>query len=263
MKGLFEINGTLTEKESKTLVLCGMGLLLFVWTAITELFPTPVFPSPFAVLYSFKELHFEDALVRNLMYSIKLNLLGYLEAVIIAIPIGFVIGLLPIFSGLFHKPIDAMRFVPLTAVTGLFIVWFGIEDTMKVHFLAFGIIVYLLPVVAQRVSEVLPVYHQTVKTLGATKWQTIKTVFIPDVLSKVFVDIRVLVAISWTYIIVAELVNKSGGVGAMTYTCARQSRIDKVFAILLVIVIVGFLQDLLLKKLERVFFPYKFLGDKK
>jgi len=263
MNNLFEINGSLSKSQGKLFLVVGIMLLLIVWSLITVLFPTPVFPSPWKVLTSFKELHFEDELVRNLIYSIKLNLLGYIEAVLISIPLGFVIGLFPLFQGLFKKSIDALRFVPLTAATGLFIVWFGIEDAMKIHFLAFGIVVYLLPVVIQRISEVMPVYQQTVKTLGATKWQTVKSVFIPDVISKVFVDIRVLVAISWTYIIVAELVNKSGGIGAMTYTCARQSRIDKVFALLIVIIIVGFLQDILLRKLEKILFPYKFLNDKR
>lgn len=263
MKDLFEINGHLSERQERIFVLSGIAFLLFVWSAITILFPTPVFPTPWKVLFSFKELHFEDALVRNLFYSIKLNLLGYFEAIIIAIPLGFIIGLFPVFQSLFNKPVDALRFIPLTAVTGLFIVWFGIEDAMKVHFLAFGIVVYLLPVVAQRIREVLPVYQQTVKTLGASRLQMVKSVFIPDVMSKISVDIRVLVAISWTYIIVAELVNKSGGVGALAYTAARQSRIDKVFAILVVIIIVGFLQDLLLQKLDRLLFPYKYLGNTK
>ena len=262
MKDLFEVNGQLSKRQEKVFVLIGIVFLLSIWSIAVALFPTPVLPAPWKVLSSFKELHFEDALVRNLFYSIKLNLLGYLEAIIIAIPLGFVIGLFPVFQNLFNKPVDALRFIPLTAVTGLFIVWFGIEDTMKVHFLAFGIIVYLLPIVAQRVREVPVVYHQTVKTLGATKWQTIKSVFIPDVMSKVSVDIKVLVAISWTYIIVAELVNKSGGVGALAYTAARQSRIDKVFAILVVIIVVGFLQDLLLRKLDKLLFPYKYLGMK-
>lgn len=261
MKELFEINGQLSERQEKVFVFTGIVFLLFVWSVVASLFSSPVFPAPWKVLCSFKELHFEDALVRNLGYSIKLNLLGYLEAVVISIPIGFVIGLLPVFQNLFNKPIDALRFVPLTAVTGLFIVWFGIEDVMKIHFLAFGIVVYLLPVVIQRIKEVPSVYHQTVKTLGASKWQTIRSVFIPDVMSKISVDIRVLVAISWTYIIVAELVNKSGGVGALAYTAARQSRIDKVFAILVVIVVVGFLQDLLLQKLDKVLFPYKHLAN--
>lgn len=262
MKDLFEINGHLSERQEKVFVLSGIAFLLFIWSVMTTLFPTPVFPTPWKVLFSFKELHFEDALVRNLFYSIKLNLFGYFEAIVIAIPLGFVIGLFPVFQNLFNKPVDALRFIPLTAVTGLFIVWFGIEDAMKIHFLAFGIIVYLLPVVAQRIREVPVVYQQTVKTLGASKWQMIRSVFIPNVMSKVSVDIRVLVAISWTYIIVAELVNKSEGIGALAYTAARQSRTDKVFAILVVIIIVGFLQDLLLRKLDKLFFPYNYLGTK-
>lgn len=259
LKKFFEIRGEFPANTKSILLFSGIGFLLLVWQLITLLWPSPNIPAPLAVLASIKELHFEDALVRNLTYSIKLNLIGYVEAVLIAIPLGFAIGLFPITKGLFNKPIDALRFVPLTAVTGLFIAWFGIGDPMKIHFLAFGIIVYLLPVVVQRIAEVEAVYEQTVRTLGATQWQLITTVFFPAVMAKVFDDIRVLVAISWTYIIVAELMNKTGGIGAMAYTAARMSRIDKVFAILLVIILVGFVQDKLIKTLDRVIFKYKYV----
>jgi len=259
MTNLFEIRGTLSDRQNQLFSIVGVAFLLFMWQVITMIVPSPNTPTPMKVLTSFKELHFEDALVRNLGYSVKLNLLGYFKALAISLPLGFLIGMFPITKSLFNKPIDALRFIPLTAVTGLFIVWFGIENAMKVNFLAFGIIVYLLPIVIQRIGEVEPVYHQTVKTLGATRWQTIKEVYIPAVSAKLFDDIRVLVAISWTYIIVAELINKSGGIGALAYTSARQSRIDKVFAVLLVIVVVGFLQDLIMKKLDKLAFPYKYL----
>lgn len=257
LNNFFEIRGDIPKSTNNVLSLIGISLLIIIWGFITTVFYSPNFPGPWAVLKSFGELHFEDALIRNLFYSIKLNVLGFLEATIISLPLGFVIGLFPCLKGLFHKPIDALRFVPLTALIGVFISWFGIYDPMKVQFLAFGIIVYLLPVVVQRVNDVEKVYEQTVKTLGATKWQTIKAVFIPSVLHKVSDDIRVLVAISWTYIIVAELVNKSGGVGALAYTSARQSRIDKVFAVLLVIICIGFLQDKLFKYLDKLAFPHK------
>ena len=85
-----------------------------------------------------------------------------------------------------------------------------------------------------------------------------KQVFIPAVLSRVSDDVRVLVAISWTNIIVAELVNaNSGGIGALAFKSARQSSIDKVFALLLVIIIIGFIQDKLFLLLDRILFPYK------
>lgn len=216
-------------------------------------------PSPIEVVQSLGELISTDHLLANLAYSLYLNLAGYLLALLIAVPLGFLIGLFPLFRALFSRNIDALRFVPLTAVTGLFIAWFGLGSSMKIAFLAFGILVYLLPVVVQRIIEVDEVYVQTAYTLGATKWQQIWSVFTPAVLSRVSDDVRVLVAISWTYIIVTEVVNaNSGGIGALAFKMARQSQIDKVFAILLVIMVVGFLQDLLFKLLDRILFAYKY-----
>ncbi len=263
MSKLFSLREGLSRKTRTILELSGLVFLLLLWFVITamQLVPQSLLPSPQSVLASFPELHFDDALVRNLFFSIKLNVLGYLEAIAISIPLGFLVGLLPFFHGVFSRYIDAIRFLPITALTGLFIAWFGIDTGMKVQFLAFGIIVYLLPVVVQRVLELDSVYQQTAFTLGASKWQMIRTVFIPGVLPKLFDDIRVLTAISWTYIIVAELVNRSGGVGAMIYTSARQSRIDKVFALLLVIVLIGIIQDKLLGWLDRTVFPHKYQGD--
>ncbi|MGD1842972.1 MAG: ABC transporter permease [Thermonemataceae bacterium] len=262
--GLFALRGTLPKNKFTLIEISGVILLLSVWSLVAyfEWVPNALFPAPWKVLAAFKELHFEDALVLNTWESIKLNLMGYLEAIAVCLPVGFIIGLFPLFRGLFHRNIDALRYVPLTAVTGLFIAWFGIDTNMKVQFLAFGIIVYLLPVVVQRIDEVEKVYLQTVFTLGANKWQTIRSVFIPAVLSKVSDDIRVLVAISWTYIIVAELINKTGGIGAMAYTAARQSRIDKVFGILIVIILIGFLQDKLFVWLDKALFPHKYVKNK-
>jgi NitT/TauT family transport system permease protein len=255
----FALRGTLDPKAQVVVEIAGVLCLLLIWSLVCSVggIPPTILPSPTDVLTCIPELHFKDAMVRNLGYSMYLNVAGYLEAVAICLPLGFLIGLFPLFKGLFSRQVDAIRFIPLTAITGLFIVWFGIEDTMKIQFLAFGIIVYLLPVVVQRVDGVERVYQQTAFTLGASTWETIRTVFFPAVFSKLFDDIRVLVAISWTYIIVAEMVNKTGGIGAMLYSAARQSRIDKVFALLFLIILVGFIQDKIFKALDKKLFPYK------
>lgn len=215
-------------------------------------------PSPRDVLFSYGELYRDDAVIGNTIYSVGLNLGGYIEAIFVSLLIGFIIGLIPFFRAMLSRYVDAIRYIPLTAVTGIFIAWFGIELNMKVQFLAFGIFVYLLPVVVQRIDEVEKVYLQTAFTLGANTWQTIRNVFWPSVSSRIFDDIRVLTAISWTYIIVAEMVNRDSGVGAMIFMAQRQSRLDKVFAILLIIVLVGVLQDLIFKWLDKMFFPYKY-----
>jgi len=199
-----------------------------------------------------------SSLVYNTLYSVLLNVLGYLEAIAVSIIIGFIIALIPFFRGLMSRYIDAIRFVPLAAVTGLFIAWFGIDLNMKVQFLAFGIFVFLLPVVVQRIYEVEDVYKQTAFTLGASSWQTIRYVYWPHVLSRLIDDIRVLTAISWTYIIVAETVNKESGIGALIFTARRHSRLDQVFALLLLIIIIGFIQDVLFARLDKKLNPHKY-----
>jgi NitT/TauT family transport system permease protein len=183
--------------------------------------------------------------------------LGYLFAIIISVLVGFTIGLIPLFRGLFSRLVDAGRFIPLAAVTGIFILWLGIGAEMKVSFLAFGILVYLIPVVVQRIDEVQSVYLHTVFTLGANAWQTVKTVYIPYVLSKLIDDIRVLTAISWTYITIVEMLNKSGGIGELIWEAKRQSAIDKAFGVLLIIILIGVLQDRIFVSLDKVIFPHK------
>lgn len=217
----------------------------------------PIIPNPAHVVMALPQMVQEDKLIDNTWLSIWRNLQGYLWAMLIAIPIGFLIGLFPLFKGMFSQPIDALRFLPLTALTGVFMLAFGTQETMKVTFLAFGIIVYLLPIVVQRIKEVKDVYLKTAFTLGATDWQTVKTVYFPSVMSKLIDDIRVLTAISWTYIIIAELLNKEGGIGALMYTSGRQGETEKVFAGLIVIILVGFLQDFIFVYLEKRLFPYK------
>ena len=262
MKKFFKLRGELSKKTESTIGITGLVLILSIWYLITSLgwVPQSILPNPLDVLVSYKELHFDDFLIKNMLYSLKLNYLGYIEAILIAIPLGFIIGLFPLFRALLGKYVDSSRFIPLTAITGLFIAWFGIYDNMKVQFLAFGIFVYLLPIVVQRIGEVEKVYVQAAHTLGGSRWQIIKSVFLPAVLAKLFDDIRVIVAISWTYIIVAEMVNNTGGIGSMIFIAARQSRPEKVFALLFVIIIIGILQDKLFNWLDKKLFPHKHLN---
>ena len=270
-ENLLELRGQASKSEKAILEIGGLIFLLAVWQILALLVnKVGILPSPFiplrwasgngssSVLTSIPELWFQDFLLKNTLYSLYLNISGYVIAIAVAIPLGFIIGLSPIAKGIFNRPIDAIRFLPLTAVTGLFIAWFGIQSQMKILFLSFSIIVYLIPVVVQRVFEVEDVYVQTVKTLGASKIQALIKVFIPAVFSKVLDDIRVLTAISWTYIVVAELVNNEGGIGSMSVRAARQGRLDKAFFVLFVIILLGMIQDKLFVILDKKVCKFKY-----
>lgn len=260
LSDIFSLHADMPNYLKVACEIVGTGIIFAIWLLITEfkLISPGILPSPIRVLKSFKELHFEDALIRNLIYSFKLNFFGYMEAVIVALPLGFFIGLISPLRAALARYIASARFLPLTAVVGIFVAWFGIGTNMKVQFLSFSIFIYLLPAVIERIDEVEEIYIQTAMTLGASSWQIIKSVYIPFVISRIFDDIKILAALSWTYIIVAELVNAyGGGIGALAYLAGRYSRVDKLFAILALIMLIGWLQDKFLTNLEKAIFRYK------
>lgn len=263
MSDLFALRGNPSAKTKTLIEAIGTAVILILWLLISEdgfgLVAPQILPSPLKVLMALPELHFKDALVRNAWYSLEINLMGLAEAILFAVPLGFVIGLFPIPKAMLERYIAGLRYVPLPMLIGLFIVWFGIDTYMKVQFLAVSIFFYLLPAVVQRIGEVEDVYDHTVITLGATKWQRIRYVFIPAALPRVTFDIIILAAISWTYITVAEAINMNGGgIGAMANMAARASRTDKVFAMVIVIVLIGFGLDKLATMLDKQIFKFKY-----
>jgi len=260
---MFKLRGTLSKSQTTLLGITGVILFLLFWLLLTiganPILPPAILPSPLKVFSAFPQLITDKNLVGNTCFSIGLNLAGYVLAILFSIIIGFTVGLFPIFKGLFRNHIDAIRFIPLAAVTGIFIKWYGIDVPMKVAFLATGIIIYLLPVIIQRIDEVKDVYLKTVYTLGASNWWTIRTVYFPSVLSRLFDDIRILTAISWTYIIVVETINANGGgIGALIYNARRFARMNELFALIILIIVIGIIQDQIFKYLDKEFFPHKY-----
>lgn len=260
MRNFFELRGKYSKNITIMIEILGFLALIGLWQLVITIggIPSYILPSPFQVLKSIKEMHLERGLILNTLFSIKINCLGYIFAVLISVPLGLLLGLNKFCKAFFSRVIEGLRFIPLSAITILFIAWFGIESKMKIAFLAFGIVVYLLPTVVQRVQDVDQVYVDTLKTLGFNNWQIIRNVFIPYTCSKVFEDIRVLVAISWTYIIIAEMLNKSNGIGSLIFIAQRQSRIDMVFGLLVIIMLIGFVQDKMFIWLDKMLFAYKY-----
>jgi NitT/TauT family transport system permease protein len=165
---------------------------------------------------------------------------------------------------MFQKIVEALRFIPIPSVSGILIAIFSIGFGMKSAFLAFGLLIYLVPVITQKIIDLQNpdnvkenVYIQTATTIGMSNWQKFRYVYWPFVMSRVYSDIRSLVAISYTYVVIAESLNKEGGIGALISTLSRQAKMEYVYALLFIIITIGILQDFLLKKFEPVLFKFK------
>jgi NitT/TauT family transport system permease protein len=261
MENFFELRGQIGKRSSLFLGVIGFVILILIWSAISafHMVKPQILPPPWKVFLAIPELHFKYALVRNLGFSIWENILGYIEAITASVVVGFFLGMIPLIRTLFSRYINAARFIPLPAVTGICMAACGIGTNFKVQFLALGIMVYLIPVVIQRIDEVDSVYDHTAITLGGSYWQRIWHIFFRAVASKIIDDVRVLTAISWTYIIVAEMVNVQGGVGYLIWLGGRQSRPEFIYAILIVIILVGICQDKAFEKLDKFLFRHKYL----
>lgn len=261
-----EPGGTLSKKESTVIGVAGAVTLLLTWHLLTlngGLISPGILPNPVRVVKCVPRLLSEYRLMRNIWYTVSLNLSGYLIAVLVAVPLGFSIGIIPLLNALFRKYFEALRYLPLPTVSGIFISIFGLAFGMKASFLAFGIFIFALPSVIGKVTDLQNpanvkdnVYLQTAKTMGMTNRQTFRYVYFPYVMEKVYDDIRSLVAISYTYVVIAESLNKVGGIGAMISTFTRQSRTPEIYALLFIIVTIGLLQDKIFKALKPVIFPH-------
>jgi len=241
------------------LQLGGWVLLFGAWWLISNagLINNHVLPTPQKTWNAFLELKNEDNLLGNMLFSIRINVIGYLKCIVAALVVGFAIGLSPRVRTMFSQQVNALRFVPITALMGIFIAISGLTIATKINFLAFGIWVYLVPVVVQRIDEVNTTHLQMMKTLGASFWQTVRFVTWRSVIARLSDDIRILVGISWTYIIVAELAGIQGGLGSLIFLGERQSNVGKVYAVIFIIVAIGILQDVLFRLADRLLFKFK------
>ncbi len=262
---MWKLKGTISPTKSFLISFFGLVFILGVWHYVTtmEFVPRNILPKPWNVATSYVDLtHSHHATYGNvwdrLWYSTKLNFMGYAEATVISLTLGFFIGLFAPIRAFFGLYVNASRYIPMSAITGLFVALFGLFDPMKVQFLAAGIIVYLVPVVVSRIDETLQIHLDTAHTLRASPWQKVTSVFFPDVFRRVSTDIITLTAISWTYIIMAEMMNSTGGIGSLMWESWRRSRPEHGYALLILIVLVGFAQDRILKLMDRQLFPDKY-----
>jgi NitT/TauT family transport system permease protein len=253
-----EVRGPVGRREARTLAISGVVVFLGAWAVVTYggLVPRVILPSPTDVLRAFPVLHFEEALVRSAAASFYRVMSGFALAALVSIPLGILMGAFPPVKHFFAPILDPLRFLPISALVPLTIVWFGIDDMQKIAFLFAGTVVYMLPLVVDAVQQVEEVYLQTALTLGATSGQLIRHVLIPGSLPAIGEALRVMNGIGWTYVILAEVINAPLGLGALINVAGKRSHVDQIFALVLVILVIGVVTDLLIRAINRRLFGW-------
>jgi len=219
--------------------------------------PPDFLPSPSEVVRGTLQLFIEHDLFHAILVSTRRIAIAFFLASALALPLGVLMGAFEPVNKIFEPIMAPLRYMPISAFIPLLILWFGIYEKQKIAFLFLGVFVYLLPVVVTAIRAVPEELVQTALTLGASRWQAIRTVLVPAALPEIFDSFRVMNAISWTYVILAEAVNPEHGLGYMVELARTHQKASWSFAGLLVIGGIGLLTDFLIRSVSAVLFRWR------
>jgi NitT/TauT family transport system permease protein len=256
---LFALRSTLPRSTAFVLGLVAPIVVLVAWCVVTYggLAPPDFLPSPTEVVRGTLQLFLDYDLGTAIVISTRRIVLAFLLASALALPLGVLMGSFEPINRVFEPIVAPLRYMPISAFIPLLILWFGIYERQKVAFLFLGVFVYLLPVVVSAIRAVPEELVQTALTLGATRLQVIRTVLLPAALPEIFDSFRVMNAISWTYVILAEAVNPEHGLGYMVELARTHQRASWSFAGLLVIGGIGLLTDGLIRAVSSALFRWR------
>jgi NitT/TauT family transport system permease protein len=235
------------------------ALVLGVWCALTygKLVQPDFLPKPTEVVRGTLQLFIQYDLGTAILVSTRRIGIAFLLASALALPLGVLMGAFDPINRFFEPIMAPLRYMPISAFIPLLILWFGIYEKQKIAFLFLGVFVYLLPVVVSTIRVVPEELVQTALTLGATRFQVVRTVLLPAALPEIFDSFRVMNAIAWTYVILAEAVNPEHGLGYMVELARTHQKASWSFAGLLVIGGIGLLTDFLIRLVSSMLFRWR------
>ena len=199
-------------------------------------------------------------LLEHLGYSLFRVIVGFLLGALVGIPLGYAMGLSNWFRGWFDPIVEFMRPVPPLALIPLVIIWAGIGEAGKI-ILLFLAALWIMAIAARagvsgvKISKVHAAY-----SLGASKWQIMRHVIVPNSLPEIFTGARVAMGVCWGTVVAAELVAAEQGAGMMIMTASKFQNTDIVIMGIILIGVIGFGIDMLMRWAERFLVPWKGKG---
>ncbi len=231
---------------------------LVIWQGISSLNLVPSFflPSPKAVLDSIITLFIQGNLLGDIGASLFRIIAGFILSVIVALPLGVLFGTSRKTEAIIEPIVAFIRYVPPSAFIPLIIVWFGVGELGKVTLIFLGVAPYLTLLIADTVHAIRKELLEAALTLGATKTDLIFKVILPYSMPMIWDSFRIMFGAAWTFVIIAEIVGSSSGLGHLMIESQRFLRTDNIFAGIVVIGLLGILTDYFFKLSSKVLFPW-------
>lgn len=228
------------------------ALLLAVWTAATKtgFIPSYQLPSPRNVIERIVRLVQDGSLWSHVGITFYRVGIGFFIGTVAAVLLGSIVGFYSKAEKIFDPIIQAFKSIPSLAWVPLFILWMGIGEASKISLIAVGV---FFPVYLNIVSGILNVDRKLIevgKVYGLGHFQLVKRIIFPASLPSFFTGLRSGLGLGWMFVVAAELMGASEGLGYLLVIGQNSSSPDIIIASILLFAIVGKLTDWFVKIIE-------------
>ena len=256
--------GALGQGSTWQISLATTLILLALWWVATRFgWVKPLFlPSPKATLDAFVSAingntQGDTPLVQHVLVSVIRVLAAFLLAVVTAVPVGIAMGTSRIARGVADPIIEFYRPLPPLAYLPLIVIWLGIDESAKITLIFLACFAPLAMASKAGVRSVAVEQINAARSLGATRWQVIRLVVLPAAMPEILTGMRIAIGFGWTTLVAAEMVAATAGLGQMVLNASNFLRTDIVIMGIVVIGVLAYVFDLLMRKVEKILTPWK------
>jgi NitT/TauT family transport system permease protein len=233
-------------------------VLAVLWYAATAAgLVRPLFlPSPGQVINRLAELWRSGQLTADVSISIYRITLGFLISTVLALPVGALIGCYRVWEAAIEPFVDFIRYMPVVAFVPLTILWTGTGDSQKFLIIFIGTFFQQVLLVMDNVKSVPREFINLGRTLQMPEWRILQRIVLPSSMPAIWDSMRISLGWAWTWLVVAELVAATSGLGYRITTAQRFFQTDLIFGYLLILGMLGLATDQIMKYVGRRLFRY-------
>jgi NitT/TauT family transport system permease protein len=251
---VFLPNRVVSPGAMRIVIVVQVVIALLIWLNS----PFKALPRPNEVLSALQKLWMGQGLGQELAISFQLNLEAIALSTLISLGLAY-LTVLPFFRPLVVA-LSKGRFLSLVGFTFVFTLMVGGGHPLKLSLLVFGMTVFYVTSMAAVVAEIPKEQFDYARTLRMSEWRVVWEVVILGTADKAFEILRQNAAIGWLMLTMVEGISRAeGGVGAMLLNQQKHMNLAEVFAIQVVILFVGLVQDYVIGLIRQVVCPYAHL----
>ena len=251
--------GTVSTNQSIGLGLVGVVLFFSIWEIghiLTPELQQKFLPGVIEVVGEIAYLIQEKGFVGDIGKSLYRIYVSFFVACMVAIPLGLLMGCFIKLRVLINPTVGGLRYLPAASFVPLLLVYLGPTDTAKMALLFLGCVFFLIALILDNVLAVPRELIESAQTMGASRRHIVFRVTLPAAAPQIVDSMRNMIAVSWTYLVIAEIVAATDGIGAVMMRGAKFLHIDIIMAGILTIGVLGVLTDMLFRFARRLLFPY-------